>query len=183
MKSETTMTSARRRASLATVSQHRRQVGRAAAGQGRLGPPGCVPAPPARGRRLRCSPPCWPPGPGFPAGRARRRCAAPGRARSPAAPSAPRRCRTAGRRPGCRPAEHPGQHHGQLAQHVVLAPPGHAHRHGRQQVEHQPRGQLAVLVEHPDLRLGQPGGDVPVDVPGVVAGQVLAEAQVDARSR
>src|ERR687897_970183 len=44
-----------------------------------------------------------------------------------------------------------------------------ADHHGRRSVEDQPGGQLAVLVELAYLRFVQPGGDVPVDVPGVVA--------------
>ena len=128
--------------------EHRREVGRAAAGAGR--------------RRS------W---------RARRRCAA--RACGPVPGGT---VRTA---PGVveqradavpAPAEQPGEHQGKLAEHVVLAAPGRAHRHGRRTVEHQPHGELAVLGEHAKLRLVQPGGDVPVDVPRVVALGVFAQA-------
>jgi len=73
------------------------------------------------------------------------------------------------------PAEQPGEDQGELADHVVLAASGRAHRHGRGPVQHQPDHELAVLVEHAKLRLVQPGGDVPVDVPGVVAFDVLAQ--------
>ncbi len=74
------------------------------------------------------------------------------------------------------PAEHPGEHYRELAEHVVLAPARYANRHGGRAVEHQPDGELAVLVEDPELRLVQPGGDVPVDVPRVVALLVGAQA-------
>ena len=74
------------------------------------------------------------------------------------------------------PAEQPGEHQGKLAEHVVLAAPGRPHRHGRRTVEHQPHGELAVFGEHAKLRLVQPGGDVPVDMPRVVALGVFAQA-------
>ena len=73
------------------------------------------------------------------------------------------------------PAEQPGEHQGELADHIVLAAPGRADRHRRGTVQHQPHRELAVLVEQAKLRLVQPGGDVPVDVPGVVALDVLAQ--------
>ena len=66
-------------------------------------------------------------------------------------------------------AEQPGQDERELGQHVLLAAARAADPHGRRSVEDQPGGQLAVLVELAYLRLVQPGGDVPVDVPGVVA--------------
>ena len=48
---------------------------------------------------------------------------------------------------------------------------------GRAQVEQEPRGDLAVLVVLADVRRVHPGGDVPVDVPDVVAGLVFAEGR------
>ena len=74
------------------------------------------------------------------------------------------------------PAEQPREDQGKLAEHVVLAAPGRPHRHGRRTVEHQPRGELPVLGEHAKLRLVQPGGDVPVDMPRVVTLGVFAQA-------
>src|SRR5205823_1843086 len=48
--------------------------------------------------------------------------------------------------------------------------------------EQQPRGELTVLGEHAQLRLVQPRGDVPVDMPGVVALDVVAQpGQVGSR--
>ena len=66
-------------------------------------------------------------------------------------------------------AEQPGQDEGELGEHVLLAAARAADHHGRRSVEDQPGGQLAVLVELAYLRFVEPGGDVPVDVPGVVA--------------
>ena len=74
------------------------------------------------------------------------------------------------------PAEQAGQDEGQLGEHVMFPAAGRAHRHRRRAVEHQPRGQLAVLVEHAQVRVAQPGGDVPVDVPRIVALDVVAQA-------
>ena len=51
----------------------------------------------------------------------------------------------------------------------------------RAQVEQEPGGDLAILVVLADVRRVHPGGDVPVDVPDVVAGLVLAQVgEVDA---
>ena len=66
-------------------------------------------------------------------------------------------------------AEQPGQDESELGQHVLLSAARAADHHGRRSVEDQPGGQLAVLVELAYLRFVEPGGDVPVDVPGVVA--------------
>ena len=67
--------------------------------------------------------------------------------------------------------EQPGQDEGELGEHVRPCPrpgpPTDVHR-GRT-VEDQPGRQLAVLVELAHLRFVEPGGDVPVDVPRVVA--------------
>ena len=67
------------------------------------------------------------------------------------------------------PAEHPGQDEGEFGKHVLLSAALAADHHGRRSVEDQPGSQLAVLVELAYLRFVQPGGDIPVDVPGVVA--------------
>jgi hypothetical protein len=45
----------------------------------------------------------------------------------------------------------------------------------RAQVEQEPRGDLALLVVFADVGCGEPRGDVPVDVPDVVAVHVLAQ--------
>ena len=74
------------------------------------------------------------------------------------------------------PAEQPGEHQRKLAEHVVLAAPGRPHRHGRRTVEHQPHVELTVFGEDAKLRLVQPGGDVPVDMPRVVALGVFAQS-------
>jgi hypothetical protein len=66
-------------------------------------------------------------------------------------------------------AEHPGQDEGEFDKHVLLSAARAADDHGRRSVEDQPGGQLAVLVELAYLRFVQPGGDIPIDVPGVVA--------------
>ena len=63
----------------------------------------------------------------------------------------------------------PGQDEGEFGKHVLLSAVRAADHHGRRSVEDQPGGQLAVLVELAYLRFIEPGGDVPVDVPGVVA--------------
>ena len=66
-------------------------------------------------------------------------------------------------------AEHPGQDEGEFGKHVLLPAARAADHHGRRSVEDQPRGQLTVLVEFAYLRFIEPGSDVPVDVPGIVA--------------
>ena len=66
-------------------------------------------------------------------------------------------------------AEHPGQDEGELGKHVLLPAARAADHHGRRSVEDQPAGEVAVLVELAYLRFVEPGGDIPVDVPGVVA--------------
>ena len=71
--------------------------------------------------------------------------------------------------PVATPAEQPGQDEGEFGQHVLLPAARAADHHGRRSVEDQPGGQLAVLVELAHLRFVEPGSDVPVDVPGVVA--------------
>ena len=52
---------------------------------------------------------------------------------------------------------------------------GGAEPHRRRLVEHQPGGEVAVLGVLADVRLVQPGGHVPVDVPDVVLRRVLAQ--------
>ena len=47
----------------------------------------------------------------------------------------------------------------------------------RAQVEQEPRGDLAILEVLADVRRVHPGGDVPVDVPDVVAVLVLAQVR------
>ena len=142
MKSETTMTSERRRASDATRVEHGGEVGGPAGRPGVRRRPVQLVADPQRVRAGRC----------------------------PAARRASSRRRAAWRRPGCRRGRTAGPAPGPARPaRRACRGPGRAHRHRGRPVEHQPHGQLAVLGELPDLRLVQPGGRVPVDVPGVVA--------------
>src|SRR5215212_9519697 len=67
------------------------------------------------------------------------------------------------------PADHPGQDEGEFGKEVLLSAARAADHHGRRSVEDEPRGQLTILVEFAYLRFIEPGSDVPVDVPGVVA--------------
>jgi len=62
-----------------------------------------------------------------------------------------------------------------LGEHHVLAAGGRPEPHGRRGVQHQPGGDLALLDVLAHVRLVGAGGDVPVDVPDVVAGLVLAQ--------
>ena len=86
-------------------------------------------------------------------------------------------------RPGCRSAEQSGQDEGEFGKHVLLSAARAADRHGCRSVEDQPRGQLTVLVELADLRFIEAGGDIPVDVPGIVALYVRPDSgEVEAAS-
>src|SRR5512133_2038743 len=72
-------------------------------------------------------------------------------------------------------AEHPGQDEGEFGKHVLFSAARAADHHGRRSVEDEPRGQLTILVEFAYLRFVEPGSDVPVDMPGVVAFDVRSQ--------
>ena len=74
-----------------------------------------------------------------------------------------------------------GERDRQLGEHDVLAAPRGTEDHRPRPVEQQPGGELAVLGVLADVRLVEPGGDVPVDVADVVLGRVRAQVgEVDA---
>ena len=73
--------------------------------------------------------------------------------------------------------EQPGERRRELAQDELLRPVDRAEPHRRRPVEQQPGRELAILGVLPDERRVHPRGDVPVDVPDVVAGLVLAEVE------
>ena len=81
---------------------------------------------------------------------------------------------------GADPVAAPGQEAGQGRHEVDEDGPllalvvDRAEVHRGAEVEQEPRRDLAVLVVLADVRRVHPGGDVPVDVPDVVAGLVLA---------
>ncbi len=73
------------------------------------------------------------------------------------------------------PRQDPRQHGDELARHRLLLDGARAEIDRRAQVEQEPRGDLALLVVLAHVGRLQPRGDVPVDVPDVVAVHVLAQ--------
>ena len=85
--------------------------------------------------------------------------------------------------PVAAPGEQPGERRHEVDEDRPLEAIGvdGAEVHRGAEVEQEPRGDLAILVVLADVRRVHPGGDVPVDVPDVVAGLVLAQrGEVDA---
>src|SRR4029453_4834310 len=72
-------------------------------------------------------------------------------------------------------AEPPGQDEGELGKPVLFSAARAADHHGRRSVEDEPRGQLTILVEFAYLRFVEPGSDVPLDMPRVVAFDVRSQ--------
>src|SRR4051812_15936882 len=66
-------------------------------------------------------------------------------------------------------AEQSGQDERKFDKHVLFRASRSTNHHGCRSVEDEPCGQFAIFVELASLRFVEPGGDVPVDVPGIVA--------------
>src|SRR5215212_7452539 len=66
-------------------------------------------------------------------------------------------------------AEQSGQDECELDKHVLFRATQPTDHHGCRSVEYEPCGQLTILVELAYLRFIEPGSDIPVDVPGIVA--------------
>src|SRR5215211_4398898 len=73
-------------------------------------------------------------------------------------------------------AEQSGQDEREFDKHVLFRAARATDHHGCRPVEDEPCSQLTILVEFAYLRFIEPGSDVPVDVPGVVALYVLPQA-------
>jgi hypothetical protein len=69
----------------------------------------------------------------------------------------------------------PGEHRDELARHCLFLHVARAEVDRGAQVEQEPRGDLALLVVLAHVGRLQPRGDIPVDVPDVVAVHVLAQ--------
>ena len=66
-------------------------------------------------------------------------------------------------------AEQSGEDEREFGKHILFHAAWATDHHGCGSVEDEPRGQLTILVEFAYLRFIEPSGDVPVDVPRVVA--------------
>src|SRR5207253_8113339 len=74
-----------------------------------------------------------------------------------------------------------GEHRGEVQQQVSLAPVYRAEVDGRREVEQEVRADLAILEIFANVRRIETSGDIPIDVPHVVAERVLADVrQVEA---